>query len=721
MSKNINAQISEKKNVNDVIFVILIGFFVFILSGLHSIGPAYLQDEIGYLSKAALLAGKLVDGSSSYHGGISILIAPLFLFDEPSKIWTGILVVNASVCAATFFTLLKIADSYALNVDPWVVRGAVLLALIYPATWVMAGYIFPSIYLGFFYLLVVWIILRGSEHIGWNIFLAMLVGFIYWVHPTGLVVCVAFVLARIVLYCKERNKSMWKLLFLQLMIVGLMVVFYKFWIHPCMNMLMTPDGQSIRSHYGSFSQQIEKLLSLTGLQGVFTAALGQLSYLVISTFGLGFFGLVYLFVNSCEFILSKGASRENKVNIFVLLSVLGLLTMGAVAMAIPIRIDHIVYGRYQEYTYTLLIFLGFIYYVKESRGGCFSFSLKISTVIMVFIIAMKAWLIYPSLDGVDGNNNIINTIGMYPQYIFEGSDLVLWLFAGLCGVLFLLFVGPWFYIPAMIIMSIVAIFNQVAWHKSILAGHSKPSALAFLVAEDLKPRGCVAFDIEGMDGERLSLRQKEQFNIFKFYFSNYQYKRMSFASWFNDCDGPLLTYSPEKYIGNKNIIVRARDSDLGLFLISRSLDFNWVGDNIPGLIFNKENNPTCFVGGCFEMLPSQLLKFSQNGMMRDGYLVENVDKTGGYIFFGPYSMLGDGAWRVNLELERFTEGEYVLDVVSGGGKVKHAERNINPSDFSNGVISLSFDLIEKVNTLEIRLRVTKAGNISVKKYTITSR
>lgn len=711
----------RQKKALEILLPLLVGLCIFAFNISYSSGPAYLQDEIGYLSKAALLVGKVVDGSSSYHGGVSILISPVFLLDDPARIWMGILALNAIVCAISIFLLIRIIDFYVPATHPRLIRSAIFLSIIYPANWIMAGYIFPSIYLGFFFLFVVWTILQGEGRIGWHILSALLVGFIYWLHPTGLVISMAFMLARVVLHLNGGGKSTRESLVLQLVLVVLMVVFYKSLIHPYMNLLMTPEGQSIESHYGSFSEQIEKVTSLTGLLGLLRAVLGQLSYLIISTLGLGFLGLIYLSVNSWSLINRKEVSEKQSASFFILLSVLGLLAMGGVAMAVPHRIDHLVYGRYQEFSYALLLCMGFVYYEKIHNVEGFSRALKFSVTLIFSIVIAGVWLIYPNVEVVDKTNNIVNTIGMYPQYIFEEPDLVLWLAVGLCGVLFLFFMGPWFYIPVVLCFSVIAIFGQVAWHRSILEGHSKPSALVPLIADTLKSGDCVAFDGDDMHGGKISLRQREQFNVFKFHFSNYQYKRMSFASWFNDCDGPLLTYSPEKYIGNKNIIVRARDADLSLFLISRSQDFNWVSDNIPGLIFNKDNNSTCFIGGCFEMLSNQLLKFSQNGMMRDGYLVENVDKTGGYIFFGPYSMLGDGAWRVNLELERFTEGEYVLDVVSGGGKVKHAEKNINPGDFSNGVISLSFDLVEKVNTLEIRLRVAKAGNISVKKYTITSR
>lgn len=80
-----------------------------------------------------------------------------------------------------------------------------------------------------------------------------------------------------------------------------------------------------------------------------------------------------------------------------------------------------------------------------------------------------------------------------------------------------------------------------------------------------------------------------------------------------------------------------------------------------------------------------------------------------------------GSWRVDLEFGRFSEGEYVFDVVSERGSVIHAEKIPGKSDRNNGRDSLFFDLNEDVADLEVRLRVVKAGNIAVKRYVVIGR
>src|SRR4030066_913635 len=76
-------------------FVIFGAPLIYFMLSLPFTGPAYLSDEIGYLAKAAFLAGYSVDGTSPYHGGYSILLAPLFvLFSESGSIWKGAMFLN---------------------------------------------------------------------------------------------------------------------------------------------------------------------------------------------------------------------------------------------------------------------------------------------------------------------------------------------------------------------------------------------------------------------------------------------------------------------------------------------------------------------------------------------------------------------------------------------------------------------------------------------------
>lgn len=108
-------------------------------------GPAYQQDEIGYLVNGAFFAGHVSDGYSSYFAGYSLLLAPLFaLLGDPAHIWQGVMVVNAILWAGAFFLLARLLEVLAPDCSPGRRFGALALAAVYPAWPVMAGYAFSQ-------------------------------------------------------------------------------------------------------------------------------------------------------------------------------------------------------------------------------------------------------------------------------------------------------------------------------------------------------------------------------------------------------------------------------------------------------------------------------------------------------------------------------------------------------------------------------------------------
>ena len=69
-------------------------------------GPAFLSDEVGYLSKAATLAGWTINLHTGWHGGYSFLLAPSFLlFEEPARIFRAAVITNACLWTVSFACL----------------------------------------------------------------------------------------------------------------------------------------------------------------------------------------------------------------------------------------------------------------------------------------------------------------------------------------------------------------------------------------------------------------------------------------------------------------------------------------------------------------------------------------------------------------------------------------------------------------------------------------
>ena len=81
-------------------------FFIFWTMSMPYSGPAYLSDEIGYLSHAAIISGNIIDGATKWHAGYSIVLAPFFvIFSEPENIWRAAMFLNALLWALSFLLL----------------------------------------------------------------------------------------------------------------------------------------------------------------------------------------------------------------------------------------------------------------------------------------------------------------------------------------------------------------------------------------------------------------------------------------------------------------------------------------------------------------------------------------------------------------------------------------------------------------------------------------
>ena len=142
MTKSFASSYDHRRSRISVVFII--GIIFWLLSSTYQ-GPAYLTDEIGYLTKAAAIAGFSVDGASSYHGGYSFFLAPLFLiFKSPFAIWQGIMVLNSLFWCCTFLLLLKLSDNLFPEVSESEKKTALIITAFYPACISMCGYAFVS-------------------------------------------------------------------------------------------------------------------------------------------------------------------------------------------------------------------------------------------------------------------------------------------------------------------------------------------------------------------------------------------------------------------------------------------------------------------------------------------------------------------------------------------------------------------------------------------------
>lgn len=711
----------KKSSISLWSWLVIIGVFLtyWTVSRSYS-GPAYLADEIGYLTNAAFLAGHVIDGASSYHAGYSLFLAPLFaLFSEPGHVWQGAMIVNAVLWGISFYLLARLLNELSPESTERERFLALLAAAVYPAWVTMSGYVFATTCIVFVYMLSALSLLRWRGTGSWSIIPhSLCVGFLYWVHPTGIVVAVASMLAVSLATLRTRN---YRPLALHIVLTVLLVVAYKKGVHQWLIISMTPDGYQPRLHYPSFSFVLRQFADFTFLSTHFVPkVMGQLSYIAVGSFGIALFGLAAAAYTMFRYLATfrgnagAGSVIQTAVYAFLTLSVVGVVAMGSAGSGWGIH--YWIYGRYVEGVLLPVLTLGF---VTTWRFKWAAFS-------ALFVIVTGAILEMVTKTGV--GNNLVNIPAFWPLVLLPNEHFLQWMLVGALGI----FIagaagtvgnaGKAVALAFMLIAGVACAVNQHKWHSKILSGYSAPSSLVEVVRLNFPEGSCIGFDPK--IPEPSMLYQRERYNLYSFYFFNYRYRRMSPEEWISQCDGPLLTYNPSVFLGSDEASVVAREVSSGLYLVLKRNRADLV---IPDAIrakrdvyFVSPGNESCLFAGCFALGAHDLRKFSQVGELDKSFLRTNGK--GGFLFYGPYVPLKKGDYKIVLRGDFFDTSGAVLDITSNRGTKVHAKAELDMCRTAPGApIILYFSLNEDVQDIEVRLRVSDKSKIRVREYEILTK
>ncbi|WP_354445808.1 hypothetical protein [Ottowia thiooxydans] len=683
---------------------VYLGVFLFALYVLCAVpfsGPAYLSDEIGYLTKAAALGGSDVDYATSWFGGYSILIAPLFLiFDNYEMVWRGVQFFNALMFFGSFLLTRKILKSFF----PGEHEGEILLALsvaaLYPSWLVLTAYSFTTPAIVFCFCLSLYMFTRIEKGLLFVCVSSLVVGFIYWIHPTGLA-AIFGAWASYFLYA--RRNGQWGYFLVCTVITILMVLAYQFVFHPGLNLAMTPVGYAQDSHYTEGKSLSERLIELDFYKNFGFKLISQTLALLISSFGLVGAAFFYLFLKFRKSVrLSEGDEGVLDIlGVWLMVTCLAALGMGAASLSLQPdveRTDIWIYGRYSEpFIYPMLA----IGLVSAYRG----FNKKL---LCVLAVIMAVFFIYGSNVEIKGFNNLVNISSFWPYALFPEKDVNFWLGVGVGGVCCILYLPRNFAVVLALFLSIACFQFGISWHFNILSKHSKPDALVNFIYENFEENTCVAFD-----DRKSSQGQSERRNLLAFYLFNYNFRRYSFNDWFLNCNGIFLSQeelfalpSDVKKIAGSNrsgISVYAKNEDI------KKLDFAAFFDS--DYFYDSKGELSCLHVSCLYLPANRLADFSGVGELSGGRLLSVG--TAGVLFHGPYVSWDKGSYRIEISLNGSDATGARLDATSEAGKNLHFVKKITNEELNQGHAYVSFTLDEDVNAFEVRLFVDEHSKIAV--------
>lgn len=677
-------------------------------------GPAYQQDEIGYLINAAFLSGHVVDGFSSYHAGFSILLAPLFLLlNTPEQVWEGVKVVNALLWSGSLIALAVLLEKYVPEATGRQRLVALVIAAAYPAWSSMAGYAFSQSAFVFFFMLAVLAYARWRSSRPLSIVPhSLLVAYLFWIHPTALGVIVASVAAVGLASWKERRVAA---LFLHVVLVAILVAAYKLGVQPWMADQMTPPGYQPRVHYPELETVMERLGSYGFWRDWILVMIGQFSYLSIATLGAFIFAMDALWRR----VLSDYRDEERAltgeasgVAIFLIASVIGVMmitsTLFASQPAGPGAADEWFYGRYVEGVTLPLLAIGIVAQRRKQLVLGTAVGIAIFGLVLERLVA----------DGTE--INLVNIQAFWPKSLMPNGSFDTWFLVGaiIVGLSWLSWTPLW--LVAMLSCYMISAHAQYEWHKSIVSGYSRPTSMIEFVRANFQPGACVGFDpvLPGV----ASLQMEERIRLYSFYLSDYAYRRMAKSDWIRDCDGPLFTYSRAELPIESQVRITGLELGTGLLLLTKGsappMNLSRNDLNRGGVLWSFDRQANCDLKAC--LLSSELKTWSQVGKVVDGALV--TTERAGWLFVGPYIPMRSGSYQVSIESEGlFLEGA-VIDVTSNLGRTNHAKADFSALPLVGPTQRvLNFELPTEVLDLEVRLKVTELNKIKIHLYEIQPR
>lgn len=679
-------------------------------------GPAYLADEIGYLTKAAFLGGHAVDGASSYHGGYSFFLAPVFaIFDSPSAVWSGAMVINALLWFGSFFLLNQLLTIWHRDISGVNRFFALLVSALYPAWVTMSGYVFPTSAFVFFFLCCITTLAKWRQTDTLSLVPhSLCTGYLYWIHPTALGVVLASFITVVVICHLSRN---YRAIVIHTSLVVLLIFLYKKGVHAWLTVGMTPEGYNAKENYPSVLSIYNKIADFHIWVDLGTKLLGQIAYITISSFGLALFGLVSCFNKGRTLFSSRNDNSSHLVSaisLFLILSLFFVAGIGAAMFASEglARTDHWIYGRYVDGVVLPMLAVGFLT-LRQSKIK------PIGILVAIMTISVTGYLI-EMLNLSAPENNLVNIPAFWPQYVIDNVNFPKWMMAGSIGILCVAILGKYASIPLMIGSFVLSSTAQMEWHKNILSNHSKSTSIVDVIKINFSPGTCIGFDNKFPPGS--SLFQIERYSLYSFYFYNYDYRRITTDEWKTNCDGPLLTYNPQQFIGSTLEHIIGREHASSLFMIvkdnNRQVEIPESIRSRNDVSYATSRNAHCLLSGCFSIKADELARFSQVGVIQDNQL-SSTEKTG-YLFYGPYRKLNKGSYYLIVRGDFLAGNTAVIDVVSDQGRKVHYEGKLCDAGCLTREVRVPFELEEQIMDLEIRMRISDIDQVSIDGYEIVS-
>lgn len=341
-------------------------------------GFTVYPDEFGYWASAAEMAGydwsEVASIGPYYSFGYSLILFPILkVFGGGIAAYRAAIFVNVLLMCASLFMIERIIQKIFPDITTeigYLLGGA---AVLYPAWIFYMQMTMSEAVLFFVFVLDVYLFLAYTERRKTRTAVALALSFAYGycVHMRTVGIVIAGVLALLGWLVFGRGKKRGLAVgFAVLLTAGIVAVWLK---DRTIAEVYTQaaEGGLANGDYGGQIRKLARIFTLSGMWRLVKEMIGKLYYLGISSFGMFYWGLGWC-LKECmqlarDIVKSKETRTAGWTALFLLLSVMGQTMISSIFMYDAVKIDGLIYGRYNELLVPVLAAIGLAVMLQSRR------------------------------------------------------------------------------------------------------------------------------------------------------------------------------------------------------------------------------------------------------------------------------------------------------------------------------------------------------------------
>lgn len=366
MKKEISSFITKNKYL---IFILLLVFCIF-QYGIEKIcGFTMYPDEFGYWASAANVVGydwsEVASLGSYYSFGYSLVLIPLLkLFQNGVSAYRAAIAINMCFMCIGMFLLLQILRRIFPNISN--IKRVFIsgIAVMYPPWIFYTQMTLAESLLMVLYISICWLLicLIQKPNVLTAIALAVTLVYLYSVHMRTVGIIIAC-LIMLVLWGLSNPSIRKQLLVFLAVLFGACVIVLIIKRNVVLQVFSYADAETLSvNDYGSQWNKFRQILSPSGIIQLLIGILGKVFYLGLASFGTFYWALIWSLKETILLLKKIWKKREcyiqNWVAVFLFLSVVGEILISSIYMHGSVKVDCLLYGRYNEFLMPVLMVFG---------------------------------------------------------------------------------------------------------------------------------------------------------------------------------------------------------------------------------------------------------------------------------------------------------------------------------------------------------------------------